>query len=154
MYLRRFDRLDATPLSGTDGALSPFFPRRALDRIFRRRQAEESRGHWRCTDYARGPSKRARWRVDEDDTIVFSPHQIAGTHLVRVPSAGGTVEPLTTLAEGEVIQLFPRVLPGGKAVLYTSSAVVGAYNNASLMVQSLSGGERKVVYTGGYTDAI
>ncbi|MSO55416.1 MAG: hypothetical protein EXQ55_00605 [Acidobacteria bacterium] len=42
------------------------------------------------------------------------------------------------------------MLPGGKAVLYTSSDVIGAYNNGSLVVQSLSGGERKVVYTGGY----
>ena len=62
----------------------------------------------------------------------------------------GTPEPLTSLAEGEGIQLWPQFLPGGKAVLYTSSAVAGAYNDADLVVQPLPGGPRKVVQRGGF----
>ena len=65
-------------------------------------------------------------------------------------SAGGKAEPLTSLAEGEVTQLWPQVLPGGKAVLYTSSGIAGAYNDANLVVQPLPGGARKVVQRGGY----
>ena len=151
LYLRRLDRLDATPLSGTDGALSPFFsPDGRWIGFFTAGKLKKVA----VTGGAPVPladlqsARGGAW--SEDGTIVFSPHQTAGTHLVRVASAGGMVEPLAPLAEGEVIELFPQVLPGGKAVLYTSSAVLGNYNNASLIVQSLSGGERKVVYTGGY----
>ena len=82
--------------------------------------------------------------------IVFSPSQLSGTRLLRVSSAGGNAEPLTSFGEGEVIQLWPQVLPGGKAVLYTSSSISGAYNNANLVVQPLPSGARKVVQSGGY----
>ena len=61
----------------------------------------------------------------EDDTIVFSPDQSPGTRLLRVASAGGTAEPLTSLADNEVVHLSPQVLPGG-ALLYTASSVAGA----------------------------
>ena len=52
--------------------------------------------------------------------------------------------------EGEAIQVWPQVLPGGKAVLYTSSGIAGAYNDADLVVQVLPSGPRKVVQRGAY----
>ena len=70
----------------------------------------------RCADHRGGA-----W--SEDDTIVFSPDQTSGTRLLRVSSSGGKAEPLASLADGEVIQVWPQVLPGGKAVLYTGSGV-------------------------------
>jgi hypothetical protein len=44
------------------------------------------------------------------------------------------------------------MLPGGKAVLYTSASTAAsiAYDDANLVVQPLPGGERKVVQRGGY----
>ena len=53
---------------------------------------------------------------------------------------------------GEVIQVWPQFLPGGKGVLYTGSGVPGAYNDANIMVQPLPGGTPKAVagYHGGY----
>ena len=86
----------------------------------------------------------------EDGTIVFSPDKTPGTRLLRVSSDGGKPEPLTSLAEGEAMQQWPQFLPGGKAVLYTSGTVNGAFNDASLVVQSLPSGTRKVVQRGGY----
>lgn len=86
----------------------------------------------------------------ENDTIVFSPSKVAGTRLMRVSSAGGNVEPVGSLADGEVIQVWPQFLPGGKGVLYTGSEVPGAYNDANIMVQPLPGGTAKVVHRGGY----
>ena len=41
-------------------------------------------------------------------------------------------------------------MPGGKAVLYTSSSVAGAYGDADIVVQALPNGPRKVVQRGGY----
>jgi serine/threonine-protein kinase len=47
-------------------------------------------------------------------------------------------------------QLWPQILPGGKAVLYTSSGMVGAYNGANLVMQPLPDGPRKIVQRGGF----
>ena len=69
---------------------------------------------------------------------------------MRVSSAGGTPEPLLSLAEGEVTQRWPQVLPGGKAVLFTSSGDQAAFNDANLVVQALPTGARTVVQRGGY----
>ena len=44
----------------------------------------------------------------EDDTIVFQPIVGTGGNLARVSSAGGTPEPLLTLANGEVTQRGPK----------------------------------------------
>ena len=49
-----------------------------------------------------------------------------------------------------MIQVWPQVLPGSKAVLYTSSGTTGAYNDADLVVHVLPHGPRKVVQRGGY----
>ncbi|MSO55415.1 MAG: hypothetical protein EXQ55_00600 [Acidobacteria bacterium] len=106
LYLRRLDRFDATPLSGTDGALSPFFsPNGRWIGFFSGGKLKKVAGGAPVTLADIQSARGGAW--GEDDAIVFSPHQTAGTHLVRVPSAGGTPEPLTTLAEGEVIHLFP-----------------------------------------------
>ena len=67
-----------------------------------------------------------------------------------MPAAGGTpAERLTTLAPGEVTHRWPQVLPGGRAVLYTVSAVQGNYTNAWLAVQPLPSGTPHSVQPGG-----
>ena len=81
---------------------------------------------------------------------MFSPDKTSGTRLLRVSPSGGKAEPLASLADGEVIQVWPQILPGGKGVLYTGSGVPGAYNDANIMVQPLPGGTPKVVHRGGY----
>jgi serine/threonine-protein kinase len=86
----------------------------------------------------------------EDGTIVFSPTRTPGTRLQRVSSEGGDAEAVTSLAEGELSQQWPQILPGGKGVLYTSSTVVAAYNDATLVVQPLPRGPRTVVQRGGF----
>ena len=86
----------------------------------------------------------------EDGTIAFNPSTNAGTSLMRVSAAGGNPEPLTTLGEGEVTQRWPQVLPGGKAVLYTSHSGVVGFDEANLVVQTLPSGPRKIVQRAGY----
>ena len=65
-------------------------------------------------------------------------------------SAGGKLESITTLGEGEVTQRWPQVLPGGKAVLFSASNNTTAWEEANLVVQPLPTGARKVVQRGGY----
>ena len=63
---------------------------------------------------------------------------------------GGTVEPVTKLAATEVTHRWPQIIDGGRAVLFTSSAANGQYEDANLVVQPPPGGTPKVVLTGGF----
>src|SRR5262249_24603311 len=85
----------------------------------------------------------------EDGSIIFQPASDA-TPLYRVSSAGGRPEPLTKLYDGERTQRWPQVLPGGRALLYTSHNSAGNFDRANIVVQALPTGERKIVQRGGY----
>jgi serine/threonine-protein kinase len=65
-----------------------------------------------------GGPRGATWAPD--DTIIFASAEIP-TGLLRISSAGGEREVLTTPApeKGEADHLFPEMLPGGRAVLFT-----------------------------------
>jgi len=151
LYVRSFDRLDATQLPGTDGADGPFF---------------SPDGQW-IAFFASGKLKKiavtggavitlcdapngrgGSW--DEDATIVFSPDLL--TALWRVSSTGGTPQPLTTLDGGEKTQRWPQVLPGGTSVLYSSLSPVAGFdfNNGDVVVQAVPTGVRKVLVRGAY----
>ena len=149
LYVRRLAQLEATPLSGTDNAHSPFFsPDSQWIAFFadgKLKKIAVTGGAAITLCDAPNPRGGA-W--SEDNTIVFLPNQLGS--LMRVSSASGAPEPLTSLAEGEVTQRFPQVLPGGKAVLFTSSATSTAFNDATLVVQALPTGARTVVQRGGY----
>ncbi|MDP3719874.1 MAG: protein kinase [Acidobacteriota bacterium] len=150
LYVRRLDQLQATALSGTDDAMSPFFsPDGEWLGFFaggKLKKVAVSGGTAITLCDAPG-GRGGGW--GEDGTIVFAPTSNPGAPLMRVPSAGGPPEPMATLADGEVSQRWPQVLPGGRGVLFTSSSVNTAYNDASIVVQS-SSGARSIVQRGGY----
>src|SRR6516164_8182606 len=87
----------------------------------------------------------------EDGNIVFAPNAATGTNLQRVSSAGGKVESQTNLAEGEAVQRWPQVLPGGKGILYTAN-LIGAtsFDDANIVVRPLPTGSPRIVQRGGY----
>ena len=151
LYVRRLGQLVATPLSGSDGAFSPFF---SPDGQWLAFFAESKLKKISVTGGAAialcdAPNGRGgSWA--EDGTIVFTPQNGPGVTLLRVPAAGGKPEPLTTLAEGEVTQRWPQILPGGKAVLYSGSATPGGFEDANIVVQPLPSGARKIVQRGGF----
>jgi serine/threonine-protein kinase len=69
-----------------------------------------------------------------------------------VPAAGGDPKALTTLDEAkkEVTHRWPQVLPGAKAVLFTShSQAIGNFDNATIEAVVLATGERKTLHSGG-----
>ena len=121
LYVRRLTQLQAAPLLGTDNALGPFFsPDGQWIGFFaggKLKKIAVTGGAavtlCRCAEAA-AAARGAR------TTRLCSRPTRRRVRLLRVSSAGGKAEPLTSLAEGEVIQLWPQVLPGGKAVLYTS----------------------------------
>ena len=78
----------------------------------------------------------------EGDIIVF-----AGLFggLFRVSAAGGQAESLTRLSPGELTHRWPQVLPGGKAVLFTSQRTPSWGGLATVDVLSLVDGRRRTL---------
>jgi serine/threonine-protein kinase len=95
-----------------------------------------------------GTPRGATWAPD--DTIIFATPN-ATTGLQRVAAAGGPVTVLTRpdCAQGEGRHLWPDVLPGGRAVLFTITALVGGPDAAQVAVLDLQTGTRKVLVRGG-----
>ena len=94
-----------------------------------------------------GGSSGATWAPD--DTIIFTTLDPT-TGLQRVSADGGDVAVLTrpALARGELDHLWPEMLPGGQAVLFTITAT-GGPDAAQVAVLDLATGASRVVMPGG-----
>jgi serine/threonine-protein kinase len=150
LYLRRLDELLASPIPGTDGAHNPFFsPDGRWIGFFadgKLKKIPVTGGA--AVALADAPDDRGgSWA--ENGWIAFSPRS-GEWPLYRVSSDGGTAEPLTKLAAGEVTHRWPHVLPGGAAVLYTASKATGDYEDADIVVRSIGSGDTRIVHHGGY----
>jgi eukaryotic-like serine/threonine-protein kinase len=106
LYVRHLNQLRATPLSGTEDALSPFFSPDgrwigfSADQKLKKIAVTGGASATLCdVPELRGGS----W--SEDGTIVFSHSDQGSTHLLRVSSEGGEPAPLTASVDGEVAQL-------------------------------------------------
>jgi serine/threonine-protein kinase len=143
--------LYAKPLEGTEGANSPFFsPDGEWVAFFAQSKLKKTSlnggAPQTVTDAANGMG--GTWA--SDGTIYFSPSNISG--LLKVSSSGGTSQPVTTLdrKKGEVTHRWPQILPGNKAVLFTSWTGPG-WDEKSIELVNLESGERHVVVPGGST---
>ena len=154
LYVRALDQSQATALSGTENAGDPFFSPDGqwigffADGKLKKISVQGGAAVTLCdvagtSDDARGGS----W--GDDGTIVFAPNTAA---LSKVSSAGGTPQPLTTLDKqaGEVTQRWPQVLPGSKAVLFTSNTHLGNFEDSDIVVYSMASGQRKTLQRGGF----
>ena len=94
-----------------------------------------------------GSPRGASW--GPDDRIVFATLDNS-TGLLRVSANGGEPEALTTpdRAQGEVDHLWPELLPGGEAVLFTIT-MQGGIEQAQVAALDLRTGERRTVLRGG-----
>jgi serine/threonine-protein kinase len=151
LFVRSLGELEARPIAGTEGAFLPFFsPDGRWIGFFAEREL-------RKVPIAGGPMQRLATVEDarggwwgSDGNIVYAPDRFAGATLWRISGDGGTPQPFTTLEAGSQIHVFPQVLPGARAVVYTSSATPGAYNDSNIIVQPLPSGQPKVIQAGGY----
>ena len=85
-----------------------------------------------------------------DDTVIFATNN--GTSgLQRISAAGGPTTVLTRPdhARGELDHLWPELLPGGRAVLFTIMAVTGGLDASQVAVLNLQTGTWKVLLRGG-----
>ena len=85
-----------------------------------------------------------------DDTIIFATGNPA-TGLQRVSAEGGTPEVLTRPdhAQDEGDHIWPEILPGGHAVLFTITSQTGGLDRAQVAVRDLRTGTHKVLLRGG-----
>ena len=126
LYVRRLSQLQATPLVGTDDADSPFFsPDGQWIAFFAAGKLKKiSVTGGAVVTLSDAPDGRGgAW--GEDGTIVFSPDSQPGVRLLRVSSAGGTPEPVTSLAEGEATHRWPQIPPGAGRALYEQHHACG-----------------------------
>ncbi len=150
LYVRRLDQLQAVPLAETDDAQNPFFsPDGEWVGFFAGGKLKKIavRGGASVTLCEAPAGRGGAW--GDDGTIVFSPNISLATRLLRVASTGGTPVPLTSDSEAPQAR-WPQILPGGRAVLFTSSRTAADFSDADVVIQPLPGGAPKVVQRGGF----
>lgn len=151
LYLRRMDRLDLEPITGTEGAHGPFF---SPDGEWIGYYAQ---GELRKVRVEGGPVTRIR-RIEtprgatwaEDGRVYFAP--ASSSAIWRVAASGeGEAEPLTTLVDTEWSHRWPEVLPGAETILFTvaDDAVVTGFDEAKIFAASLTTGKRRLLIGGG-----
>ena len=148
LFVRSLSALEPMPLTGTEGALTPFFsPDGQWIGFF-------ADGQLKKVPVQGGPVRTlaeapigfgASWA---NDWIVFAPAN--GSGLFRVSAEGGTPSAVTELntARGEFSHRWPDLLPDGSAVLFTTGTE-GSWDDAEIVVQPLGGKVRHVLVHGG-----
>jgi serine/threonine-protein kinase len=148
LFTRRLDQSKATTLPGTEGGILPFF---------------SPDGEW-VGFYAHGKLNKisvdggavvpladianfagASW--GEDGGIVASVPLTRG--LLRIPADGGAPETVAELGNGQAAFVRPQVLPGGKAILFSSRTILNREDTIEIL--TLADRHRKIVARGGVT---
>jgi serine/threonine-protein kinase len=144
LYVRNLDRLEATPIAGTEDGSNPFlspdgrwvgfWAKGALRKI---PLAGDGPPTLICET---APVFGASW--SSNDTIVYA-IQVGG--LWQVAAGGGTPRLLTTLdaKKGDYSHRLPHFLPDGKAVVFTiTQHFLPRWDDARLALLTLATGER------------
>ena len=151
IYLRAIGDAMAREVPGTERADMPFFsPDGQWLGIY-------SGGAIKKVPLAGGPTvtisqssfKGGTWA--SDNIIYFS----NGGGLMKVPATGGDPQKITSLdvKRHEVDEVYPELLPGGKALLFTARTMEQpSFDDADIAAVNLTTGERKILIKQG-TDA-
>jgi len=145
LFTRRLDQTKASELPGTSGATGPFFsPDGQWVGFWAGGQFNKvSVEGGAVVPLAGAPaSGGASW--GQDGNIIAS----VLPSLVRIPSGGGPFKKTTDLANGELAQTHPQILPGGKAVLFVAYPTFDTAR-AHIDVVTLADGSRKTIMPGG-----
>jgi serine/threonine-protein kinase len=156
LFVRALDQLDATPLARVGGSRSPFVSPDGqwvgfIDGNTVLKKVSMIGGPAVTVGQLDGVSRGATW--SPDGTIIIATGN-ATTGLLRIGAAGGEATVLTRpdRARGEADHLWPQMLPGGQAVLFTITATTGGLDAASVAVLDLRTGTQTTLIRGG-TDA-
>jgi serine/threonine-protein kinase len=145
LYLRAMDSTEVRPIPATEGAIAPFFsPDGQWLGFFQIgtgvvNKISVSGGAATTVGVANGPYAGATW--GSQGTIVFGAQGNAG--LGQIPDAGGTPQSLTRLEGGEAGHTWPDILPGGRAVLFSSSSGGPTAQDNRIVAFSIASGQRR-----------
>jgi eukaryotic-like serine/threonine-protein kinase len=122
LWLRRLDSGSAEPLSGTDGAVAPFWSPDSRSVAFfsnseNRLKRLDIDGRSAQVLLPLPLGSGGTW--NRDGTIVFS-HFMGSSPLLRILSTGGQPSPATRLQPPEMTHQHPQFLPDGRHFLYHS----------------------------------
>jgi len=151
LYLRSLDQWQVNVLPGTEAARDPFFsPDSQWIAFFAGSKLKKIsvQGGAAVTLCDVSNSRGGNWGTD--GTIVFSRSSRGG--LYKVSSAGGTPEPFSTTdqQQNENTERWPQFLPGGKAVVFTSSGTATNFEDADIVAYSTVSGPPKTILHGGF----
>ena len=149
LFLRPLDGLEAKPIAGTEGAISPFF---------------SPDGQW-IGFFAGGQLKKVSVNGGAAVSLSIAPtplgaswssqgilalQTMAGSSigLQQISQEGGAPKPLTRVLRGSPNHGWPEFLPGGKALLLATSATFAAWNNAHIAVQAGTGEPKDLAQAG------
>jgi eukaryotic-like serine/threonine-protein kinase len=135
LWLRSLDSATARPLAGTDGAAFPFWaPNNKSVGFFSGDQLKllDLTGGTPRTLTAGVEGRGGTWNAD--GLIVFAPGR--NSPLSRIPAAGGSAVPVTTL-DRQISHRFPVFLPDGRHFLFYAQ---GKPETTGIHLASLDGG--------------
>jgi len=154
IYIREMDEFKAKPLSGTEGAISPFFSPDGrwlgyVDHFQRKLKKVAVKGGEPIILCDSVHFRGGSWGTD--DRIIFTPAAgtATGGGLWRIWASGEGLEELTVPdpGRGESGHIWPQILPGGKLVLFTNVIAGGLENQFELY--SLETRKRYFIFKGG-----
>jgi serine/threonine-protein kinase len=153
LFVRALDQLDATALTGLGVPYGPFVSPDGqwigfFDGVTALKKVAITGGPAVTLGRLDGTAVGASW--GPDGTIIFATN-LRTTGLQRIADAGGEPTVLTrpNRAGGEDDHLWPEILPGGQAVLFTIRATTGQLDQAQIAVLDLRTGTQTVLIRGG-----
>jgi len=153
LFVRALDALEPVAITtGTGGAGLPFLSPDGqwvgfANTSFEIRKVAITGGAAQTIARVDGILRGATWAAD--DTIIFATDR-PGTGLQRVSASGGEPAPLTRpdRERGEAGHLWPELLPGGHAVLFTITSQTGDVDAAQVAVLDLPTRTQKILEHG------
>jgi len=127
LWLRRMDQTIAQPLTGTEGAMYPFWSPDSQSVGFftstQLRRLDIGNGLLQTVTNAPNGGRGGTW--SQEDVILFGAQS---GPLARVPATGGAATTVTTFTPGQNSHRFPHFLPGGRQfVFYAMGAPAGIH---------------------------
>jgi serine/threonine-protein kinase len=146
---RLLEQTKITLLTGTESATNPFFSPDGRDVGFfaggSLKKVSVDGGN--PVTICPAPRDYGGWWGD-DGIIVMARDLMSPLH--KVSADGGTSQEATKLANGEVTQRWPQILPGNETVLFTGAATLADYESSNIEAASLKNGESRVLVRGAY----
>jgi len=153
LFVRALDQMDATSLTGLGDPYGPFVSWDGkwigfFDGVTAMKKVAITGGP--AVTLGRPDSIASGTSWGPDGTIIYATVNRT-TGLLRISDAGGEPTVLTrpNRAGGEDDHLWPEILPGGQAVLFTITATTGGPDQAQVAVLDLRTGTQTVLIRGG-----